>query len=113
MKEVKRVNAKFLGCLDSMFTAAASGIFCFDFKPHFVLFLFKVFCLIGWMLDDSLHPVPEPTLPRGNLLAQDITGSAIQVAVGAKHGLLLTDEGIVYSWGDNSYGQLGRGTPPG
>jgi hypothetical protein len=33
----------------------------------------------------------------------------VQVAVGSKHALLLTDEGIVYSWGcDNDFSQLGR-----
>jgi len=33
----------------------------------------------------------------------------VQVAVGGKHALLLTDEGIVYSWGSNNdWGQLGR-----
>ncbi|CEM30055.1 unnamed protein product [Vitrella brassicaformis CCMP3155] len=32
----------------------------------------------------------------------------IAVAIGERHGLLATDEGIVYSWGDNEYGQLGR-----
>mmetsp|Transcript_74078 Transcript_74078/g.162113 ORF Transcript_74078/g.162113 Transcript_74078/m.162113 type:complete len:625 (-) Transcript_74078:114-1988(-) len=37
----------------------------------------------------------------------------IQVAVGKEHGLLLTDEGVVYSWGvNNGKGQLGRGENP-
>lgn len=35
-------------------------------------------------------------------------GHVVQVAVGAEHGLLLTDEGIVYSWGASNRGQLGR-----
>lgn len=35
----------------------------------------------------------------------------VQVAVGQQHALLLTDEGIVYSWGgSNKWGQLGRGS---
>uniref|UniRef100_A0A8C2ANT1 Regulator of chromosome condensation (RCC1) and BTB (POZ) domain containing protein 2 n=1 Tax=Cyprinus carpio TaxID=7962 RepID=A0A8C2ANT1_CYPCA len=33
----------------------------------------------------------------------------IQVACGYAHTLALTDEGFVYSWGANSYGQLGTG----
>ncbi|KAL0972652.1 hypothetical protein UPYG_G00192440 [Umbra pygmaea] len=33
----------------------------------------------------------------------------IQVACGYAHTLALTDEGCVYSWGANSYGQLGTG----
>lgn len=41
----------------------------------------------------------------------DGSSKVVQVAVGAKHALLLTDEGIVYSWGSaNNYGQLGRTT---
>lgn len=31
-----------------------------------------------------------------------------QVCLGAVHGLLLTDAGVVYTWGDNKYGQRGR-----
>uniref|UniRef100_A0A672NP07 RCC1 and BTB domain containing protein 2 n=1 Tax=Sinocyclocheilus grahami TaxID=75366 RepID=A0A672NP07_SINGR len=33
----------------------------------------------------------------------------VQVACGYAHTLALTDEGFVYSWGANSYGQLGTG----
>lgn len=33
----------------------------------------------------------------------------VQVAVGKSHALLLTDEGVIYSWGpNNDFGQLGR-----
>ena len=32
----------------------------------------------------------------------------VQIAVGQQHGLLLTDEGVVYSWGGKNEGQLGR-----
>ncbi|KAM8822174.1 RCC1 and BTB domain-containing protein 2 isoform 1-T1 [Synchiropus picturatus] len=35
--------------------------------------------------------------------------SVIQVACGYAHTLALTDEGFVYAWGANSYGQLGTG----
>jgi len=41
-------------------------------------------------------------------IALEPTQRVIQVAVGAEHGILLTDAGIAYSWGDNRYGQLGR-----
>uniref|UniRef100_A0A8C6URZ7 Regulator of chromosome condensation (RCC1) and BTB (POZ) domain containing protein 2 n=2 Tax=Neogobius melanostomus TaxID=47308 RepID=A0A8C6URZ7_9GOBI len=33
----------------------------------------------------------------------------VQVACGYAHTLALTDEGLVYAWGANSYGQLGTG----
>jgi len=32
----------------------------------------------------------------------------MQVCLGAEHGLLLTDSAIIFTWGDNRYGQLGR-----
>lgn len=32
-----------------------------------------------------------------------------QVACGYAHTLALTDEGFVYAWGANAYGQLGTG----
>ncbi|RVE65119.1 hypothetical protein OJAV_G00132510 [Oryzias javanicus] len=35
--------------------------------------------------------------------------NVIQVACGYAHTLALTDEGFVYAWGANSYGQLGTG----
>lgn len=35
--------------------------------------------------------------------------SVVQVACGYAHTLALTDEGFVYAWGANSYGQLGTG----
>ena len=33
-----------------------------------------------------------------------------RVSTSARHGLLLTDQGMVYAWGDNEGGQLGVGT---
>lgn len=33
----------------------------------------------------------------------------IQIACGYAHTLALTDEGLIYAWGANSYGQLGTG----
>lgn len=34
---------------------------------------------------------------------------SLQVACGYAHTLVLTDEGQIYAWGANSYGQLGTG----
>ena len=33
----------------------------------------------------------------------------IQVCCGERHSLVLTEEGVVYGWGDNTYGQTGVG----
>lgn len=33
----------------------------------------------------------------------------IQVVSGYAHSLALTDEGLLYAWGANTYGQLGTG----
>jgi alpha-tubulin suppressor-like RCC1 family protein len=38
------------------------------------------------------------------------SGQVVQVAAGAYHSLLLKDDGTVWAWGDNYYGQLGDGT---
>ncbi len=34
----------------------------------------------------------------------------VQVAAGGRHTLVLKDDGTVWAWGDNSFGQLGNGT---
>lgn len=34
----------------------------------------------------------------------------VQVVCGAAHAMALTDEGVLYAWGMNSYGQLGIGS---
>ena len=39
----------------------------------------------------------------------DAGAKFIAVATGANHVLAVTEEGVVYSWGDNRYGQLGLG----
>ena len=49
-------------------------------------------------------PVATPSLVLG---IPDV-GTTSSVAAGGKHGLALVD-GVVYSWGDNTYGQLGDG----
>lgn len=33
----------------------------------------------------------------------------LQIVSGYAHSLALTDEGLVYAWGANTYGQLGIG----
>jgi alpha-tubulin suppressor-like RCC1 family protein len=53
-----------------------------------------------------------PSAPNPSLSPQLISGLAgiIQVAVGGGHVLALDSAGTVWSWGNNSYGQLGNGT---
>ena len=53
---------------------------------------------------DSSVPV---ALNRTNLFAGK---SVIAIAAGLEHSLALTEDGLVYAWGDNSVGQLGDGT---
>lgn len=35
--------------------------------------------------------------------------SPLQIVSGYAHSLALTDEGLLYAWGANTYGQLGTG----
>jgi hypothetical protein len=48
--------------------------------------------------------VINSSVPR---LVEDVYG-VVAVAVGNKHSLALTDEGLVWSWGDNKVGQIGH-----
>jgi alpha-tubulin suppressor-like RCC1 family protein len=52
-------------------------------------------------LQDSA--VPTQVLDAGNALL----GHVVKVAAGGYHSLALTDDGRIYAWGDNTYGQLG------
>jgi alpha-tubulin suppressor-like RCC1 family protein len=53
-----------------------------------------------------------PDAPNPSLSPQVISGltGIIQVAVGGGHVLALDSDGTVWSWGNNTYGQLGNGT---
>lgn len=39
-----------------------------------------------------------------------VSGTFVAVAAGENHSLALTDDGKVWAWGYNDFGQLGRGT---
>ena len=45
-----------------------------------------------------------PTLVRGEL----INKAVVQVAPGTQHSACVTEDGSVYTWGDNEQGQLGQ-----
>ncbi len=51
------------------------------------------------------QPVTQPAMP-----AAEEPIATIAVAAGAHHALALTDDGEVWAWGQNQYGQLGQGT---
>jgi alpha-tubulin suppressor-like RCC1 family protein len=53
------------------------------------------------LLADSASP--KQVLDSGN----NVIGHVVKVAAGAAHSLALTDDGRIYAWGDNTYGQLG------
>eukprot|EP00929_Paragymnodinium_shiwhaense_P021358 TRINITY_DN13948_c0_g1_i1.p1 TRINITY_DN13948_c0_g1~~TRINITY_DN13948_c0_g1_i1.p1 ORF type:complete len:589 (+),score=118.08 TRINITY_DN13948_c0_g1_i1:326-2092(+) len=52
--------------------------------------------------------VPSPFIPLGIGTATETRQRVLKICLGAEHGILLTDAGIVCTWGDNRYGQLGR-----
>lgn len=51
---------------------------------------------------------PEPEICRKPKLIK-IPHTVVQVCSGRYHSLLLTDDGRIFSWGDNKFGQLGLG----
>ncbi len=52
---------------------------------------------------DVVYPVQVQKVGGGNL------DKIVQVAAGSQHSLALDENGNVWSWGDNGYGQLGDG----
>lgn len=53
--------------------------------------------------NDSATPVPVTGLDHG----------VLEVAAGRRHTCALIDDGTVWCWGENQFGQLGRGPGPG
>jgi alpha-tubulin suppressor-like RCC1 family protein len=58
------------------------------------------------ILDDSLNFLGTRVL----MPAKITNGGGIAVSGGGSHSLYLDSQGIVYAWGDNTYGQLGDGS---
>eukprot|EP00747_Dinoflagellata_sp_TGD_P070782 gnl/TRDRNA2_/TRDRNA2_156743_c0_seq1.p1 gnl/TRDRNA2_/TRDRNA2_156743_c0~~gnl/TRDRNA2_/TRDRNA2_156743_c0_seq1.p1 ORF type:complete len:623 (+),score=139.66 gnl/TRDRNA2_/TRDRNA2_156743_c0_seq1:70-1869(+) len=64
--------------------------------------------LAGKALPEEQMIVMVPS-PKANVgFAPEPQQRVIQIGIGSEHGIMLTDAGIVFSWGDNKYGQLGR-----
>src|ERR687889_495627 len=60
---------------------------------------------IGGQLGDD-----EITSSNTPLQVSDLPGGIEAIATGAEHGLALKDDGTVWAWGYNFFGQLGNGT---
>ena len=70
--------------------------------------------LYTWGEDEYLHPVTT------SMMAQDLTPvkvafpagvtSWVSIAAGHVHTLAIGNDGNIYAWGDNNYGQLGDGS---
>src|SRR5215211_6648240 len=60
---------------------------------------------IGGQLSDD-----EVTSSNTPLQVSDLPGGIEAIAAGAEHGLALKDDGTVWAWGNNLFGQLGDGT---
>merc|ERR1712079_615714 len=55
---------------------------------------------------EPIRLLPSPKVLPG--VATEPMQRVTRVSVGAEHGMLLTDAGMVFTWGDNRHGQLGR-----
>lgn len=61
----------------------------------------------GNIFSDSIKKIPNPGTTK--LLKQLAHEKISMMATGSNHALFLTENGHVYSWGENQYGQLGLG----
>lgn len=61
-----------------------------------------------WCVDASVWT--HHGMPRGRPEQIEGVAGVAQLAIGASHGCALTTEGGVWCWGENAYGQLGRGS---
>jgi alpha-tubulin suppressor-like RCC1 family protein len=60
------------------------------------------------MIDTMAHPLPRIMSLPGLQWGETVTA----LAAGSNHTLALTSHGRVFSWGDNSLGELGTGATP-
>lgn len=62
---------------------------------------------VGELGDGTVMPSPSPVGPVAGLLASEIVA---HISAGNMFSLAITSNGKIYSWGDNSAGELGNGT---
>jgi alpha-tubulin suppressor-like RCC1 family protein len=70
----------------------------------------------GWGTNTKGQIGDGTTTPRGVPTAVTLPGAsapAVAVSAGQQHSLAVTGSGAVYTWGDNTSGQLGHGTTGG
>ncbi len=83
------------------------------FTAHFVLSSGNPGTLFGWgsnaygQVGDGSNPVTVPFRLQPSAIAPPPTDVA-QLSAGQYHVLALRSDGVVYAWGDNANGQLGR-----
>jgi hypothetical protein len=65
---------------------------------------------IGLGADGSSHADALAMIQLAN--PRSICGGASPLAGGEYHTLAVNSDGTVSAWGNNTYGQLGNGTPP-
>ena len=59
------------------------------------------------MSQEHLEIIVQPIVP---LLYRDGNHSFIYISAGTEHSLALKNDGTLWVWGGNAYGQLGDGT---
>lgn len=63
----------------------------------------------GWNADHQLgHSLHSPTVATPALVDVEAEVNFKQVSCGSRHSVALTECGVVYTWGWNAHGQLGR-----
>mmetsp|Transcript_119116 Transcript_119116/g.218096 ORF Transcript_119116/g.218096 Transcript_119116/m.218096 type:complete len:597 (+) Transcript_119116:112-1902(+) len=72
---------------------------------------------LSWLVVETAKKGGEKEYQKTHLLPSPyaLVGAAcepmhrvVQVSLGAEHGIMLTDAGVVFTWGDNRFGQRGR-----
>lgn len=104
-KEIYRGSDNFMGAARASLGRSHSIILRRDGRP-----LSWGRNLSGQLGDDSHAASAAPTLVSG-VGGEGPPLDLISIAAGESHSLGLSRDGNIYAWGDNSFGQLGDGSP--